>query len=165
LRPRNSSSPFHRLICAADDALIPYLAIRAFSGIRDSEINRIEWRHIRFEDRQIEVPASAVKPTRGRKRRVLRRLVPTQPNLEQWLAPYSQSEGKICVYFNSERAARKFAHHIKVKWVHNGLRHGYGSCRVAQTKNYPLVAYEMGNSVEVIKACYDQVVTETEANA
>jgi hypothetical protein len=125
----------------------------------------MEWRHIRFEDRQIEVPASAVKPTRGRKRRVLRRLVPTQPNLEQWLAPYSQSEGKICVYFNSERAARKFAHHIKVKWVHNGLRHGYGSCRVAQTKNYPLVAYEMGKSVEVIKACYDQVVTETEANA
>ena len=55
----------------------------------------MEWRHIRFEDRQIEVPASAAKPTRGRKRRVLRRLVPIQPNLEQWLAPYSQSEGKI----------------------------------------------------------------------
>jgi len=60
---------------------------------------------------------------------------------------------------------RKLAGQIKAKWVHNGLRHGYGTCRVALTKNYPQVAYEMGNSVEVIKSCYDQVVSEKEANA
>ncbi len=151
------------LLAAADDSLIPYLAIRAFVGIRDSEINRMEWRHIKFTDRQIEVPASAAKKTRSRKN--LRRLVPLLPNLEKWLAPFAQSEGKICVYFNSERAARKLADRIKAKWVHNGLRHGYGTCRVALTKNYPQVAYEMGNSVEVIKSCYDQVVSEKEANA
>jgi hypothetical protein len=86
---------------------------------------------------------------------MLRRFVPIQPNLEEWLMPYFRSEGKICPYFNSEREARKLARRIKVHWVHNGLRHGYGSCRVAQTKNYPLVASEMGTSVDVIKASYD----------
>lgn len=155
-----------KIMAAADDAdraFVPYLAIRAFAGIRDSEINRMEWHHIRFEDRQIEVPASAAKRTRGRKK--LRRLIPLLPNLEKWLAPYAQSGGKICLYFNSERAARKPARRLRIKWVRNGLRHGYGTCRVALIKNYPEVAYEMGNSVDIIKSCYDQVVTEREAHA
>lgn len=152
-----------KLLSAADDALIPYLAIRAFAGIRDAELNRMEWRNIKFADRHIEVPASVAKKTRSRKN--LRRLVPLLPNLEKWLAPFAGSDGMICVYFNSERAARKLAARIKVNWVHNGLRHGYGTCRVALTKNYPQVAYEMGNSVEVIKSCYDQVASEKEANA
>ena len=36
---------------------------------------------------------------------------------------------------------------------------------MAILRDYPKVAYEMGNSVEIIKACYDQVVTPAEANA
>jgi hypothetical protein len=91
--------------------------------------------------------------------------VPIQPNLALWLAPYRQVTGRICSFHNSERVARHLAEKLEIKWVHNGMRHGYGSCRVAIIRNYPQVAYEMGNSVEVIKACYDQVVTPKEAAA
>ena len=157
-----SPRDFAKLISNAPQELVAYLAIRAFAGIRDSELNRMEWSNVKFEEGQIEVPASAAKRTRA-KGKVLRRLVPIQPNLAKWLAPYRGSIGKICTYALSEWESVKLAKKLKIKWVRNGLRHGFGSYRVAQTKNYPLVAYEMGNSVDVIKSCYDQVVNEKEA--
>lgn len=156
---------FEKLITAADSDLVPYLAIRAFTGIRDSEINRMEWSNVKFDEGHIEIPAASAKRTRAKNRKALRRLVPIHPNLAAWLAPYRARTGKICAFYKSERVATNLAKRLKIKWVHNGLRHGYGSYRVAQTKNYPLVAYEMGNSVEVIKACYDRVVTAQEAIA
>jgi len=158
-------SAFSKLISNSDADLVPYLAIRAFAGIRDSEINRMEWRHVKWEEGHIEVPAAAAKKTRSKKSHRLRRLVPIQPNLAQWLAPYRGRTGKICAFYNSERMARGLADKLGIRWVHNGLRHGYGSYRVALQRDYPKVAYEMGNSVDVIKSSYDQVVTPREATA
>ena len=160
-----ASQDFAKLLSNAEPDLVPYLAIRAFAGIRDSEINRMEWRNVKWEERHIEVPAAAAKKTRAKRPQVLRRLVPIQPNLELWLAPYRHLQGRICSFYNSERVARHLAEKVGIQWVHNGLRHGYGSYRVAETRNYPQVAYEMGNSVEIIKAAYDQVVTPKEATA
>jgi integrase len=153
-----SPPAFAKLLSNAEPNLIPYLAIRAFAGIRDSEINRMEWRHIKWDEGLIEVPAAIAKKTRA-KHQILRRLVPIQPNLMEWLKPSRESVGKICAFYNSERVARHLAEKLEIPWVHNGLRHGYGSYQVAATRNYPQVAYEMGNSVEIIKASYDQVVT------
>jgi hypothetical protein len=123
----------------------------------------MEWKHVKFEEGLIEVPAAVAKKTRSKNSHRLRRLVPIQPNLALWLAPHRQATGKICSYFRSEREARNLADDQKIPWVHNGMRHGFGSYRVAITRNYPQVAYEMGNSVEMIKASYDQVVTPKEA--
>jgi len=156
---------FEKLVAAADPELVPYLVIRAFTGVRDSEINRMEWSNVKFDEGYIEIPAASAKRTRAKNRKALRRLVPIHPNLATWLAHYRDRDGKICAFYKSERVATNLAKRLKIRWVHNGLRHGYGSYRVAQTKNYPLVAYEMGNSVEVIKACYDRVVTEQESKA
>lgn len=160
-----SPSAFGRLIRAAQESyppLVPYLAIRAFTGIRDAEIARLDWANIKQEQRQIEVPAAAAKRSRSRVG-LLRRLVPISANLQSWLDLCRDQQGPVCCYQNSQRIARRLARDIGVRWVHNGLRHAYGSCRVAETKNYPLVAYEMGNSVEIIKRHYDQVVTEADA--
>jgi integrase len=151
-----------KLLDSAGERLVPYLAIRAFAGIRDAEIRRMSWDNVRFAERLIEVPAQAAKRTRGKSYR-LRRLITMTPNLEKWLIPYRERKGLICQFYNPERAARKLARAVGIGWVHNGLRHGFGSYRVAQTRNYPEVAYEMGNSVEVIKRCYDQVVSTSEA--
>ena len=160
-----SPGEFAKLLSNAGEDLTPYLAIRAFAGIRDAEINRMEWKHVKWAESLIEVPAALAKKTRGKKSHGLRRLVPIQPNLAQWLAPYRGQKGKICSLYNSERVARGLAEKLGIGWVHNGLRHGYGSYRVAILRDYPKVAYEMGNSVEVIKSSYDQVVTPREAEA
>ena len=52
-----------KLLANAGPWLVPYLVIRAFAGVRDSEINRMEWRHVKFKDRQIQIPAAAAKRT------------------------------------------------------------------------------------------------------
>ena len=122
----------------------------------------MEWANIKFDENTIEVPAGAAKKTRAKSHR-LRRLIPISKNLAAWLKDCRHLKGAVCHYFNSERVARHLAARIDVQWIHNGLRHGFGSYRVAQTKNYPEVAYEMGNSVDVIKRCYDQVVTQAQA--
>ena len=160
-----SAAAFAKLLANAGTDLEPYLAIRAFAGIRDSEINRMEWKHVKWEEGLIEVPAALAKKSRSKKSHCLRRLVPIQPNLAQWLAPYRERKGKICSLYNSERTARTLARKLGIPWIHNGMRHGFGSYRVAILRDYPKVAYEMGNSVDIIKSSYDQVVTPREAAA
>jgi hypothetical protein len=48
----------------------------------------------------------------------------------------------------------------KVAWKNNALRHSFVSYRVAQIKNIPQVAYESGNSPQIIDSNYRELVTE-----
>ena len=50
-----------------------------------------------------------------------------------------------------------------VKWKRNGLRHSFGSYRMEQTKNEGQVALEMGNSPQVVKDHYFEIVDERAA--
>jgi hypothetical protein len=52
---------------------------------------------------------------------------------------------------------------VKVGWKSNALRHSFVSYRVAQIKNVPQVAYESGNSPQIIDSNYRELVTEQEA--
>jgi hypothetical protein len=51
-----------------------------------------------------------------------------------------------------------------VKWKRNGLRHSFGSYRMEQTKNEGQVALEMGNSPQVVKDHYFEIVDERAAH-
>src|SRR5207247_9957927 len=44
-----------RIMAAAEPALVPFLAIGAFAGLRHAEIQRLDWSEVRLEDRLIEV--------------------------------------------------------------------------------------------------------------
>lgn len=48
-------------------------------------------------------------------------------------------------------------------WPKNCLRHSYGTYRLAETDNFPLVSKEMDNSVAILKRHYDGVTTKEEA--
>ena len=50
-----------------------------------------------------------------------------------------------------------------MKWPKNGLRHSYGSYRLAQIKNAAQVSLEMGNSPRMVFQHYREVVTEKQA--
>ena len=50
-------------------------------------------------------------------------------------------------------------------WPKNYLRHSYGTYRIAETDNFPLVSKEMDNSVAMLKRHYDGVTTKKEAKA
>src|ERR1035441_3491487 len=78
---------------SAEPALVPFLAIGAFAGLRHAEIQRLDWSEVRLDENLIEIKASKAKTAS-------RRLVPIVPNLKQWLAKYRQPEGKVCEYVN-----------------------------------------------------------------
>ena len=71
------------------DGFLPYLVIAAFAGLRQSEIERLDWRDI--GDKYIRVPP-------GERRVKSVRLVCIQPNLARWLAGCRQPEGRVVFY-------------------------------------------------------------------
>src|SRR5262249_55508395 len=94
-----------------------------------------------------------------------RRLVPIQPNLAAWLAPYSKATGKI---FQNRRVvdlATRFAKEQGVEWPQNVLRHSYATYRLSVLKNAAEVALEMGNSPQKLFTNYRELDRENHAPA
>lgn len=145
-----------KLLAAADAKLLPYIAIRAFAGIRDAEMKRLDWTAVRWEHGDIEVGAKHAKTA-------ARRLIPMSANLIEWLAPYRGRTGRLSGYANAERLTRALADKIGVAWVHNGLRHSFASYRVAESQDVAKTALEMGNSPAKIFSNYRALVTPAEA--
>src|SRR5512132_2378858 len=62
--------------------VVPMLAIAAFAGLREAEIQRLDWSEVDLARGHIEVKAAKAKSAR-------RRIIPIRPNLAAWLRPYS----------------------------------------------------------------------------
>jgi integrase len=141
------------------EAMVPYLAIAAFCGLRSAEIARLDWSevHLTGAEHFIEVKASKAKTAS-------RRTVPVSDNCAAWLAPFVQESGPVCSF---ERPDKQCFNYVgptaKVKWKRNGLRHSFISYRLALIKNVHQVSLEAGNSPQMVFAHYRQLVTETQA--
>jgi integrase len=148
------------LLAAADESLVPFIAIGAFAGLRSSEIQRLDWQDVKFDSDCIIVQKGKVKQ-RGKSRRV----VPMLPNLKSWLKIFAQTSGQIWPHSKPYlyEALSTVATGAKVVWKNNALRHSFVSYRVAQIKNIPQVAYESGNSPQIIDSNYRELVTEPDA--
>ena len=116
-----------------------YFALAAFTGIRSAELLRLEWSEINFEKGHIEVKARKAKTA-------TRRLVPIQPNLAKWLAPYRGRTGKLFQSRRTVDSAIKFAKRLDIPWKANCLRHSYATYRLSAVPDAGRVALEMGNS-------------------
>jgi integrase len=135
-----------------------YFALGAFTGIRSAELLRLEWSEVNFEKGHIEVKARKAKTA-------TRRLVPIQPNLMQWLAPYRRHTGKL---FQSRRvvdAAIAFAKQQGIPWTANVLRHSYATYRLSILPDAARVALEMGNSPAKLFTNYRELDRENHAPA
>ena len=133
-----------------------YFALAAFTGIGSAELLRLEWSEINFEKGHIEVKARKAKTA-------TRRLVPIQPNLAKWLAPYRCRKGKL---FQSRRAldsAIKFAKRLNIPWKANCLRHSYATYRLSVVPDAGRVALEMGNSPAKLFTNYRELDRENHA--
>ena len=75
---------------AEEPALLPYLAIGGFAGLRTAEMQRLDWGHVDFDQGYIEVTARNAK-VRGR-----RRLVPMPENLKAILLPLAKDTARFC---------------------------------------------------------------------
>ena len=149
---------FAKLLAKADAEVLPFLAIGAFTGLRHAEILRLEWEDIRFAQGFVEVKARKAKTAQ-------RRLVPIQPNLQAWLAPYRGRTGKVCRWARVGRMASTLAVEIGLRWPNNGLRHSYATYRLAQCQDAAKVALEMGNTPTMIFRHYRELVMPQDAAA
>ena len=146
-----------QLIYDAPDDIRLYLAIGAFTGMRTSEILRLDFSDINFERGHITVAAEKSKTA-------TRRLVPILPNLAQWLAPYHNRNGKVTDH-SVERRTIVFAKGNGIEWPHNCLRHSYASYRLAAIADTARVALEMGNSPQKLMTNYRELADEHDAKA
>ncbi|MBI5820332.1 MAG: tyrosine-type recombinase/integrase [Verrucomicrobia bacterium] len=155
------------LLEASDEVSLPLIALGGFAGLRTAEIGRLEWKDINFAEGIITVSAAKSKTAS-------RRIVPIQPNLAEWLAPWANVSGSIAPvqHLSATSASCRLwdfqvqtARRAKITWKHNALRHSYGSYRLAQIKNAAEVALEMGNSPQMIFKHYRELVTPRDAAA
>jgi integrase len=133
-----------------------YFALAAFTGIRSAELLRLEWSEINFEKGHIEVKAQKAKTA-------TRRLVPIQPNLAKWLAPYRSRKGKLFQSRRTVDSAIKFAKRLNIPWKANCLRHSYATYRLSMVPDAGRIALEMGNSPAKLFTNYRDLDRENHA--
>ncbi len=151
-----SVADLRRLLDHVRPDFLPYLAIAAFAGLRQSEIQRLRWEHITKDYIRVPPGQYRVKSTR---------LVPILPNLKAWLATCPK-EGELVVPFKipTNQLVPLFEK-SGVELKHNCLRHSFGSYRVATTQNIAQTSMEMGNSPSMIRQHYLEVVPKEEGEA
>ena len=144
------------LLEESSDDIRLFLAIAAFTGMRSNEILQLEWREVNFDRKHVTVAPEKSKTA-------TRRLVPIQPNLMEWLAPYHGRSGRI---FRSRRDADRaiaFAKGLRIEWPNNALRHSYATYRLAIVADTARGALEMGNSPQKLMTNYRELADEIEA--
>lgn len=134
--------------------MVPYMTIAAFAGLRQAEISRLDWNEIK-DDHIVILGENAKTRTK--------RHVPVLPNLAAWLRPYRQQTGAVVTFKNVPNEIWKLTRNCKVTSKHNGLRHSFGSYRLAIVRDPAALAYDMGNTPKMIFKHYRKVVTEAEA--
>ena len=149
------------LLSHCSDNILPAVVIGLFAGLRRSEISRLDWSQVDFQQKHIEVKA-------GNSKSAARRLVPMRKNLRQWLNPYRQQNGLVMptemIYRSRLDSARKAAG-IK-QWPHNALRHSFASYNLAAFENAPALAGEMGHgSTKMIFEHYRALVTRKQGKS
>jgi integrase len=135
-----------------------YFALGGFAGLRRAEIERLEWQDFNFERGHITVAAHKAKTA-------TRRLVPIQPNLMQWLAPYRARRGPLFKSRRGTDAAIAFAKEQGTDWPDNALRHSYATYRLAAVSDTARVALEMGNSPQKLMTNYRELADDHDAAA
>jgi integrase len=146
-----------RLLEAASEEMLPFFALGAFAGIRTAELQRLEWSHVRWEEKLIEIPALSSKTAS-------RRLVTLRPNLLAWLAPYRTRKGKICPDRLHMRLKQDRVRAGILRWPPNALRHSFGSYHLAHFRSAAETALEMGHvNAAITFRHYRELVTPGEA--
>ena len=157
--PRSFSAlETQRLLDAVPARLVPIIVLCAFGGIRRAEVERLDWKDVRWDHDDIQIWADDAKTQ-------ARRLPPLLPNAKLWLKPFQNCTGPICPSPDRFTQVTDRAKSLELEWSHDVLRDGFISNRAAILKDLPKVAYEAGNSQRVIKESYLKLVSEKDAKA
>ncbi len=133
------------ILTYAREEIIPWIAFRAFSTIRDSELKILDWE---------QVKPKSIRITKGKGLVPTRRLIPIAPNLKEWIEPFRLKSGQVSPFANSYKQFKKACDAAGVKYSRNCLRHSAITYRVMLTGNVERIALESGNSAAKIHSNY-----------
>ncbi len=152
-----------KILGVAEQDVRVTIELKGFSGIRTEELARLWWVLIDEAKGHIDITKPIAK--------VNQRPVPILENLKRRLELFPQELKKDLVS-KEWRSSNALYHAWKrvtdaagVPYKKNGFRNSYISYRLAITKDINLVAYESGNSPEMIKKFYLDLATEEQARA
>ena len=146
---------------AAEDphkSLLPYLTLSMLSGIRRSEIKKLDWSHIEFNGEETSIQISAEIAKTDSRRTIT--LEPFAINLLEYCndnalhQPYPKNFAKR---FN------KLKRETGLNWSKNKLRHTFGTYFYAMSQDAETTAYRMGNSPSVLKKYYNGLSSKSNA--
>ena len=86
------------ILDAADDCIIPATVLAAFTGLRQAEIKRLDWRHVHMDEGKVKLDASIAKTNS-------RRVVHLPVAALAWLAPFVKKSGPVLKVGPEARAA------------------------------------------------------------
>jgi integrase len=152
-----------RLLEQAPVDLIPYLALRTFAGLRDSEARALDWCHVDLREGWIDIPEHIAKQSDDEEG--VRRMVKVRDVLAAWLAPHVKKTGPICPYINTAKKLAEVAAAAGVDMPRNALRHSFISAAVTLSNDLNAVAIEAGNSAPVIRQHYWRRMRPEQAQA
>ena len=158
-----SPDELRKLLAKATDDLLPYVALRAFAGLRDSEARAIDWQNIDLAGGWIEITEEVAKASDDENG--TRRLIPVKDCLKAWLKDRSKESGRVCRFDNTSKQISALCEASGVAWKRNCLRHSYVSYAIAESNDIPAVATHSGNSPAVIRQHYLRVVKPDAAKA
>jgi len=146
-----------RLLEAASEETLPIFALGLFAGLRSAELARVQWHHIRWTEGLVEIPARSSKTAS-------RRLVTMQPNLLEWLQPYRDKYGPICLPGYYKQMVEDRCKAGINDWPSNAMRHSFASYHLAAFRDAPALSLELGHTTpQVVFQHYREVVAPSEA--
>ena len=141
--------------------ILPALVLGMFSGLRPSEARALDLATINFASDGFRTPAFH---RNGEPTKTGARVAPLTPACKAWMASQTRRTGFAWEGTDEEYQAemRGVLEAAGVKGIYDGARHSFISYRTAEIRDVARVADECGNSPNVIKKHYREIVT-TEA--
>ena len=139
-------------------ALLPYISLGLFAGLRSAEMMRLKGEAINMAERQIIVGADVAKKRSHR-------VVLMSDNLHAWLSICGKLNGHIVAMadFREQMNELRAAAGITI-WPHNGLRHSFGSYHLAEYGDAVKTATQMGHRDQnVVHNHYKALILKNEA--
>jgi integrase len=135
--------------------LIPIMALGFFAGLRPCEADVFDIAALTPETTEFRVNSTKTGP----------RSVPFNATCKAWLFSQPRRQGPAWIGKTGPKDKTLIALHAlaKVERIHDGLRHSYISYRCAETRDVARVADEAGNSPNIIKKHYRDIVTSAAA--
>jgi integrase len=142
--------------CLSRPELLTYVTLATFCGIRPTEVDRMTWNLVDWEQKLIHLKVTKTGHYRT---------IHLHPTAYAWLKLAHDLGSPIGADFaptpakKLERMRPLRDHMGWAKWPADIMRHSFGSYHVALTRNVGDTALEMGNSEGIIKNHYLAMVT------